>query len=108
MIREEVYCDENNLRKYLPARYRALVGKTFYGQTVTLICFPIGRTAITSKNCKKIMKKIKNSNLTLLYFARCFTIEAIKIINESNGEAFSLIDFAWTDDRYHQIQGGTR
>lgn len=56
---------------------------------------------------EKALKKIKNKKVTVLYFARCFTLEAIKIINKMNGVAFTLTEFLWTDDKYNQIRGGT-
>ena len=105
-IHEEVCCDNRNLKKYLPARYAPLVYKTYYKQIVTFICFPIDST-ITSKSVEKALKRIKNPNITMLYFANCFTLEAIKIINEKNGAAFALNEFPWTDDRYNQIRGRT-
>lgn len=106
IIREEICCDKRNLNKYLPARYVSLVNKNYYNQIVTFVCFPVDQTTITSKNVEKALKKIKNQNVTVLYFARCFTLEAINIINEKNGAAFTLIDFLWTDDSYNQIRGG--
>ena len=106
IIREEVCCDNRNLKKYLPARYASLVNKNYYKQIVTFVCFPVDQIAITSKNVEKALKKIKNQNVTILYFARCFTLEAIKIINEKNGTAFTLIEYPWTDDRYNQIRAG--
>lgn len=107
IIREEVSCDNRNLKKYLPARYVSLVDKNYNKEIVTLVCFPADQIAITSKNVEKALKKINNQNVTVLYFARCFTLEAIKIINEKNGAAFALIEFPWTDDSYNQIRGGT-
>lgn len=107
IIREEKYCDNRNLNKYLPARYASLVNKNYYKQIVTFVCFPIDQTVITSKNVEKALKKIKYQNVTVLYFARCFTLEAINIINTKNGAAFTLIEYPWTDDGYNQIRGGT-
>jgi len=107
VIQEEIYCDNHNLKKYLSPRYVSLVNKNYYKQIVTFVCFPIDQTAITSKNVEKALKKLKNKNVTTLYFARCFTLEAIKIINEKNGVTFSLIEFPWTDNNYSQIHGGT-
>lgn len=106
IIREEICCDNHNLNKYLPARYVSLVNKRYYKQIVTFVCFPVDKNAITSKNVEKALKKIKNKNVTVLYFARCFTLEAINLINKKNGAAFTLIEFPWTDDRYNQIRGG--
>ena len=51
-------------------------------------------------------KKIKNKNVVVLYFARCFTLDAVKIISEKKGEIFSLIEFPWTDAKYNKIHGG--
>lgn len=107
VIHEEIYCDNRNLKKYLPARYASLVNKSYYKQIVTLVCFPVDQMAITSKNVEKVLKKIKNQNITALYFARCFTLEAIKIINEKNGIVFALVEYPWTDDRCNQVRGGT-
>ncbi len=107
IIREEICCDNRNLNKYLPVRYASLVNKKYYKQIVTFVCFPVDQTAITSKNLEKALKKIKNQNVTILYFARCFTLEAINIINKMNGAAFTLIEYPWTDDGYNQIRGGT-
>ena len=73
---------------------------------MTLVCFPTDQTAITSKYVEKALKKIKNQDVTVLYFAQCFTLEAINVINEKNGVAFTIIEFPWTDDRYNQIRGG--
>ena len=105
IIREEICCNNSNLKKYLPARYVSLVNKNYYKQVVTLVCFPADQTAITSKNVEKALKKIKNQNIAILYFARCFTLEAINIINDKNGAAFTLIEFPWTDDSYNHIRG---
>lgn len=108
IIREEVHCDNNNMKKYLPAQYLPLVNKNFYNKTVALVCFPADKSAITSSCIVKARKKIKNTNADILYFAHCFTMEAIKLIQESNGSALSVIEFPWTDERYNQIHGGTR
>ena len=108
IIQEEVCCDKHNMKKYLPARYASLVSKTYYEQIVTFVCFPIDQTAITSKSVEKALKKIKNLNVTILYFARCFTLEAISMIEKTNGRAFSIIDFLWTEDDYNQMREGTR
>lgn len=105
-IREEVCCDNRNLNKYLPARYASLVNKNYYKQIVTFVSFPVAQTVITSKNVEKALKKIKNQNITVLYFAQCFTLEAVNIINKKNGAVFTLNEFPWTDDRYNQIRGG--
>ena len=105
-IREEICCDNRYLNKYLPARYVSLVSKNYYKQIVTFVCFPIDQTVITSKYVEKAFKKIKNQTVTVLYFARCFTLEAINVINEKNGVAFTIIEFPWTDDRYNQVRGG--
>lgn len=83
----------------------SLVNKKFYNQIVTFVCFPADQTAITSKNVEKALKKIKNQHITVLYFARCFTLEAINIINDKNGATFALSEFPWTDDRYNHIRG---
>ena len=108
IIQEKVCCDKRNMKKYLPARYASLVNKTYYKQIVTFVCFPIEQTAITSKSVEKVLKKIKNPNVTILYFARCFTLEAINMIEKTNGEAFSIVDFLWTEDRYNRIREGAR
>ena len=106
IIREEICCDDRNLKKFLPARYASLVSINFYNQIVTFVCFPVDQTAITSKHVEKAFKKIKNKNVVVLYFARCFTLDAVKIISEKKGEIFSLIEFPWTDAKYNQIHGG--
>ena len=82
IIQEEICCDNRNLDKYLPARYVSLVSKKYYKQIVTFVCFPTDQTVITSKYVEKAFKKIKNQTVTVLYFARCFTLEAINVINE--------------------------
>ena len=74
---------------------------------MTFVCFPADQKVITSKYVEKAFKKIKNQNVTVLYFARCFTLEAINVIKENNGVAFTIIEFPWTDDRYNQVRGGT-
>ena len=106
IIQEEIFCDNRNLDKYLPARYVSLVSKNYYKQIVTFVCFPADQTVITSKYVGKALRKIKNQNVTVLYFARCFTLEAINVINEKNGAAFTIIEYPWTDDRYNQVRGG--
>ena len=106
IIQEEIFCDNRNLDKYLPARYVSLVSKKYYKQIVTFVCFPTDQTVITSKYVEKALRKIKNQNVTVLYFARCFTLEAINVINEKNGAAFTIIEYPWTDDRYNQVRGG--
>lgn len=108
MIREGICCDNHNLKKYLPERYASLVTKNYYKQIVTFVCFPIDQHAVTSKNVEKALKKIKNQNVTILYFARCFTLEAKKIINEKDGAAFVLNEFPWIEDHYNRIRGGKR
>lgn len=106
MIREEIFCDDRSLKQYLPARYTSLVGRNFYEQIVTLVCFPVDQTVITSKQVEKALKRIKDQNAVTLYFARCFTLEAIKMISENRGELFSLVEFPWTDEEYHKVHGG--
>ncbi|MDE6788630.1 MAG: hypothetical protein K2J47_04835 [Ruminococcus sp.] len=107
IIKEEIICDYNNIKKYLPSQYASLVDRSFYGKTVTLIFFPDNKRTVTSSNIIKARKKLKNTDIIILYIARCFTIEATKVISESNGVALSLINFLWTDDSYNQIRGGT-
>lgn len=107
-IRKEIYCDYENMKKYLTPQYLSLVNKNFYGKVVNMICFPIGADAITSGNIKKVLKKINNPDVLTLYFAKCFTLEAIKIINENNGVVCAVIEFPWTDERYNRIKSGTR
>lgn len=103
IIREEINCDYDNLKKYLPSQFLPLVHRRFYDQTVTLICFPVNKT-VTSNCLKKALKKVKNTNITALFFARCFTVEAVKIINETGGEIFVLSGFPWTDESYNHIR----
>lgn len=105
IIQEEIKCDYDNLKKYLPARYIPLVNKNFYNQTVSVICFS-DKEVVTSGNLKKVVKKIKNMDITPFFFARCFTAEAGTIVNEMNGVLFPLIDFPWTDESYNRIIGG--
>lgn len=107
-IRKEIYCSYDNIKKFLNTQYVDLVNKNFYGKVVNMICFPIGANAVTSGNIKKVLKKINNPDTVTLYFARCFTLDAIKIINENNGEACAIIEFPWTDESYNRIQSGTR
>lgn len=106
-IRKEIYCDYDNMKKYLNPQYLPLVNKNFYGKVVNMICFPIGTNTITSSNINKVLKKINDSDALTLYFARCFTLEAIKIINENNGSVCAVIKFPWTDESYHRIRSGT-
>lgn len=106
VIQEELYCDHHSIKKYLPARYASLVNKSYYKRMATFVCFPVDQTVITSKNVEKAHKKIKNQTITALYFARCFTVEAVKMINDKNGVAFALIEYPWTDGSYNQIRGG--
>lgn len=105
-IKLEIYCNYENLNKHLPARYTALVSKGYYGETVNLICFPIDKTAITSGDVIKAQKGIANTEIKTFYFACCFTIEATKLISESNGIAFYMHDFPWFDESYNRIRGG--
>ncbi|MDE5947110.1 MAG: hypothetical protein K2G63_07395, partial [Oscillospiraceae bacterium] len=70
--------------------------------------FPDNKKVVTSTCVLKVQKNIKNMNVTILYFARCFTLEAIKVINDSNGVLFALVDFPWNDESYNHIHGGTR
>lgn len=105
-IKHEIYCSYENLKKYLPARYVTLVNRNCYGETVNLICFSIDKTAITGGEITKAQKRIANTKIRTFYFARCFTVEAIKLIGESNGAAFYLIDFPWSDEGYNHIRGG--
>ncbi|HEZ7986783.1 MAG TPA: hypothetical protein RWO09_07605 [Ruminococcus sp.] len=106
-IRKEIYCSYDNMKKYLPPQYIDLVNKNFYGKVINIVCFPIG-TTIASGNIKKVLKKINNSDTVTLYFARCFTLDAIEMIRENNGEACAGIEFPWTDERYNRIRSGTR
>ena len=94
------------MKKYLPPQFACLLDRSFYGKTVTLVCFPDDKLTVTSNCLLKTQKKIKNKDVDVLYFARCLTIEAEKIICESNGTAFALIGFPWTDDRYNRIRSG--
>lgn len=105
-IKVQVYCNHSNLEKYLPAQYVSLIGKNYYGEVVNLVSFSIDKTTITSSEVKKAQRKLSETDLKTLYFARCFTIEASKLITESNGVAFYLIDFPWFDERYNIIRGG--
>lgn len=105
-IKAQVYCDYDNLEKNLSAQYVSLVGKSYYGEVVNLVSFSVGKTAITSSEVKKAQRKLSGTDFKTFYFARCFTIEASKLITESNGVAFYLNDFPWFDERYNIIRGG--
>lgn len=105
IIKEDILCCYDNIKKYLPPQYVPLTDKKFYGKTVTLVFFPVKET-VTSSYVVKVYKKIKNPDAVILFFARCFTIEALNFINENNGTAFALVEFPWTDDRYNKIRGG--
>ncbi len=104
-IKAHVYCDYGNLEKNLSAQYVSLVGKSYYGEVVNLVSFSVDKTAITSSDVKKAQRKLSGTDLKTFYFARCFTIEASKLITESNGVAFYLNDFPWFDERYNIIRG---
>lgn len=104
-IRKNVYCSYDNMKKYLNQQYLELVNKNFYGKIINIVCFPIGINTVTSTNVKKVMKKFNAKDITTLYFARCFTIEAINLINDNNGAVCAIIEFPWTDERYNQIRG---
>lgn len=104
IIREEIKCDHDNLKKYLPSRFVPLVHKRFFGQTVTLICFPNVSEVVTSNGLKKALKKVKNTDITVLFFAYNFTVEAVKIINETGGEEFTFSNFDWKDEEYSRIR----
>lgn len=101
-IRENITCNKENLKKYLPECYSCMVGKLLYSKTVTLISFNSDHHVITSNNVIKVQKKLKSDILTL-YFAYNFTLEATEIIHKSGGIAFYIQDFPWTDERYHEI-----
>lgn len=105
-IKTGVYCNHENLKKYLPAQYVVLVSKCYYGENANLICFSADKNAVTSSEIIKARKKIDNVKFRSFYFARCFTVEAIKIITENNDAAFYLNDFPWFDERYNIIRGG--
>ena len=104
LIREEI--PRGDLDKYLPARYASLVKKGGDGQRVTCVCFPVDQTVITVRNVEKALKNINNPQITALYFARCFSLEALRYIEGTNGAAFSLIAYPWTEERYRQVRGG--
>lgn len=105
-IKPGIYCNYENLNKYLLKRYVSLVSRSYYGETVNLICFSIDKTAITSAEIIRAQKRVANTEIRTFYFARCFTIEATKIISESNGVAFYIHDFPWYDERYNSVRGG--
>ena len=107
-IKTKVYCDYDNLEKYLPAQYVSLVSQNYYGEVVNLVIFSTDKISITSSEVKKAQRKLSESNLKSYYFARCFTIEAETMIADSNGVAFYLIGFPWFDERYNLIRGGNR
>lgn len=94
VIHEEIFCNHKNMKKYLPERYAYLVNRNFYGQTVTVIYFPIDEK-ITGKMIEKSINKVKNINVKMLYFAYRFTTDAITMIKEHNGTAFELSSFLW-------------
>ena len=105
-IKAQVYCDYGNLEKYLSARYVSLVDKRYYGEVVNLVSFSVDKGTITSSEVKKAQRKLSGTNLKTFYFARCFTVEASKLIAESNGVEFYLRDFPWSDEEYNIIRGG--
>ncbi len=107
-IKPEVPCNYENLKKYLPARYVPMVSKSYFGDTVNLVYFPIDKGAVTSGEILKAQKKIENTDIRTFYFARCFTIEAAALIAESNGIAFHSHDYPWFDENYNRIRGGNR
>ena len=105
-IKDEIYFNYENLSKYLPKRYITLVNRSYYGETVNIICFSIDKTAITSAEIIKAQKRVANAEIRTFYFARCFTVEATKLISEGNGVAFYIHDFPWYDERYNSVRGG--
>lgn len=107
-IKLEINCNYENLNKYLPVQYTTLVNKSFYNKIVNIVSFSMDKTTITSGEIIKAQKRISNTEIKTLYFARCFTIEATKLISESNGAAFYLQDFPWFDESYNNIRGGGR
>lgn len=107
-VKLKVPCSYDNLKKHLPARYVLMVSNNYYGETVNLVWFSIDKGAITSGEILKAQKRIGNTEIRTLYFARCFTIEASALIAERNGAAFYLNDFPWFDERYHRMRGGTK
>lgn len=107
-MKQNIYCNRENLNKYLPERYAALVSKSCYGETVNFISFSIDKTAITSSEVIKALKRIANTEIRTFCFARCFTMEAAEFISERNGVAFYMQDFPWSDERYNLIRGGSR
>lgn len=104
-IRKNVYCSYDNMKKYLNQQYFELVNKNFYGKTINIVCFPTDIRTVTSTNVKKVMKKFNDNDVITLYFAHCFTIDAINLINEKNDAACAVIEFPWTDESYKQIRG---
>lgn len=102
-IINKIECSYENLNKRLPSRYAELVSKYFYGKTVNFVCFPADKVTITSGELLKAQKKIVDDTLLTLYFARNFTIESLKRIDENNGRAFYLCDFDWTDEDFIRI-----
>lgn len=105
-VKTQVYCDYENLKKFLPSQYISLVDRLNYGEVVNLVCFCVDKTVITSSEVRKAQQKLSSINLKTFYFARCFTIEASELIAENDGVAFCLIDFPWTDESYNRIRGG--
>ena len=105
-IKPAIYCNYENLNKYLSKRYITLVSRSYYGETVNIICFSIDKTAITSAEIIKAQKRVANAEIRTFYFARCFTVEATKLISEGNGVAFYIHDFPWYDERYNRVRGG--
>jgi hypothetical protein len=99
LVKCEIDCNYENLKKYIPARYVSLVSQSYYGETVNFVCFPIDKHSITSKEILKAQKKIATPEMKTFYFAHNFTLEASEAIGDSNGIAFYEQDYPWTDEK---------
>ena len=80
-----------------------MVSGNVSGEFVNLVYFPIEKTTITSGEIRKAQKKIKDEGMPTFYFANGFTLEALDQISESDGRAFFLSNFLWTDESFFKV-----
>jgi hypothetical protein len=105
IVKTDVFCDKKSLMNNLPAHYFSLVPRSFYGETVNLICFSENKDVVIKSEVLKAQKKLGETELKTIYFAKGFTLEAEKQIVENNGVAFAMFpNRGWTDERYNRIR----
>ena len=107
IIHEGIENNEKEFRKYVPTRYLPAIGKLKSASKVTLVIFPVNVHVVTTGYVNKALKRIKNKEIPNIWLAWSFSVEAHDIIEANQGNAVSVGNYEWQEDRWNIVHGGS-